>query len=407
MTPQAFSYATVTNGMIYCPPYGLTESLDYMIKINPTTYEVTKIPLDVDDSKEKYIYGTVYKNKIVFFPYNESRILIVDTTDDSVKYVNMPVQGRGKYVNQHLYENKIISLPYGEGEEYDYIASFDVETNELFLKKVVCEINDSKKWHTSQMLNNKIYAVPRGERWSGNYFPYAIEVDCNNLDYKLTDLSDRWKDYDQLEKMHVKFTTLAKSNNKLYAPPYGRNNEFDVMLMFSNGTWKDTRTNLKETSRKYFTHTVASNGKIYFPPAGHDDDWSEMLIIDSYNDRWDTINLNLGKESKKYFTGCENSLHKIYYIPRGGCVCEPVNSWKQNGDLAEILVIDTLSDTFYTIDVGKYFVDNTTIEKYNSAVIINDKIFAMPYGQSESFQTVLVFDTIIEKVIKTIDLNDI
>ena len=39
--------------------------------------------------------------------------------------------------------------------------------------------------------------------------------------------------------------------------------------------------------------------------------------------------------------------------------------------------------------------------------MINDVIFAMPYGESESFQTVLVFDTKVEKIIKTIDLNDI
>ena len=88
-------------------------------------------------------------------------------------------------------------------------------------------------------------------------------------------------------------------------------------------------------------------------------------------------------------------------------MCEPVESWKRYGDLAEILVVDTLSDIFYTVDVSDYFVDNTTIEKYNCAVIIDNKIFAMPYGQSESFQTVLVFDTVTEKVIKTIDLNGI
>ncbi len=407
MTPQAFSYATVANGMIYCPPYGLTESLDYMIKINPVTYEIKKIPLEVDSSKEKYIYGTVYKNKIIFFPFNESRILIVDTTNDSVTYVNMPVHGKGKYIKQHLYNNKVISLPYGQEYEYDYIASFDVETNELSLKEVVCKINDSKKWHTSQLLDNKIYAVPRGERWSGNYFPYIIEVDCDTLEYNLLDMSDCWKDYDKLEKMHGKYTTMATANNKLYAPPYGRNSEFDVMLMFSDGIWKDIRTNLKNTSRKYFSHTVATNGKIYFPPAGHDEDWSQMLVIDSKDDSWKTIDLNLSKESKKYFAGCENSQGKLYYIPRGGCVCEPLDLWKQQGDLTEILVVNPADDSFYTINVAEYFVDNTTIEKYNCSVIINDKIFAMPYGQSKTFQTVLVFDTIEEKVIKTIDLNDI
>ena len=199
---------------------------------------------------------------------------------------------------------------------------------------------------------------------------------------------------------------MAKANGKLYAPPYSQNPMFDVKLMF-DGEWKSERMGLQSTSRKYFSHTVAKNGKIYFPPAGHDEDWSQMLVIDSKDDTWKTIDLKLGKESKKYFAGCENSKGKIYYIPRGGCVCEPLDTWKRRGDFTEILVVNPEDDSFYTIDVGEYFVDNTTIEKYNCSVIVNDKIFALPYGQSSTFQTVLVFDTIEEKVIKTIDLNDI
>ena len=157
----------------------------------------------------------------------------------------------------------------------------------------------------------------------------------------------------------------------------------------------------------YFSHTVARNGKVYFPPAGHDEDWSKMLIINSATDEWYTKELGIGKESKKYFTGVENSAGKIYYIPRGGCVCEPTDTWKSQGDLAEILVVDTVDDTHYTIDVGEYFKDSTTIEKYNNCIIYNDVIFAMPYGESETFQTVLVFDTKTETVIHTMDLKNV
>lgn len=132
-----------------------------------------------------------------------------------------------------------------------------------------------------------------------------------------------------------------------------------------------------------------------------------MLVIDSTTDTWKTISLGVGKESKKYFTGWENSQGKLYYIPRGGCVCMPEDQWKEFGDLAEVLVIDSADDSFYTVDISQHFTDTTTIEKFNASVIIDDKIFAFPYGQSESFQTVLVFDTITEKVIKEINLNEI
>ena len=132
-----------------------------------------------------------------------------------------------------------------------------------------------------------------------------------------------------------------------------------------------------------------------------------MLVIDSESDTWKTINLGIGKESKKYFAGVENSQGKIYYIPRGGCVCEPLDNWKMYGDLAEVLVIDTKDDSFYTVDISEYFIDNTTIEKYNCAVMVNDMLFALPYGESDSFQTLLVFDTRTEKIIKAIDLNEV
>ena len=84
LTPQAFSYATLgSNGMIYIPPFGLNESIDYMLKMDPTTYAITKIKLDVDESTEKWQNGIVYRNLIYFLPYNESKILVVDTETDA------------------------------------------------------------------------------------------------------------------------------------------------------------------------------------------------------------------------------------------------------------------------------------------------------------------------------------
>jgi hypothetical protein len=233
MTPQAFSYPTVGyNNMIYVPPYGLHESIDYMIKINPINFNVVKIPLKVDSSKEKWQYGSVVGNKIIFLPYNESSILIVNCDDDSVEYVPFSLEGKGKYIKAHVHGKKVISLPYGETEYFDYACSFDTETNTIILKKLHCKINDEKKWHTSQYLNGKIYAVPRGERWFENYFPYSIELTCDTMDYTLTNMSELWKDYDEEEYTNKKYTTLARVGNKLYAPPYSENPNFDIMLKF-------------------------------------------------------------------------------------------------------------------------------------------------------------------------------
>ena len=409
MTPQAFSFPTLgNNNMIYVPPYGLKESLDFMIKINPQTFEITKLKLSVDDSFEKWQYGTVIDNFIVFFPYNETSIIVLNTDTDEIKQISVPLPNKGKYIASHRWGNKVVALPYGEYEEFDYAMSYDVYTKELFYRSITCPINDQKKWHTSKVVGDFIYGVPRGERCDAPYFPYLIKLDCNTLSYQLQDLSMLWKDYDSEPFItNKKYTTMAQVGDKLYAPPYSENDNFDVMLKFNGTTWTSERTGIKATSRKYYSHTVSKNGKVYCPPAGHEESWSDMLVIDSSTDKWKTINLGLGKESKKYFTGWENSKGKIYWIPRGGCVCEPVENWKSQGDLAEILVVNTADDSFYSVDVSKHFTDNTTIEKYNASVIVDDKIFAMPYGQSDSFQTVLVFDTTTETVIKEIDLNGI
>ena len=407
MTPQAFSYPTVgPNGMIYVPPYGLNESLDYMLVFDPNTHAIKKIKLNVDQSTEKWQKGMVYRDLIYFLPYNESRILIVDTKDNSVDYIDVPNIGRGKYIQGHIYNNKIYALPYGEGAPYEFVLILDLSTRHLTQTKLnFIGIDDEKKWHQTQLIDSTIYGLPRGENLDF-HFNYAIEYNCDKETYKIVDLTEHWAEYDDNLYCNKKFTTIAKVGNRLWAPPYSEYEDFDILAKYDNG-WTFEHTGIKATSRKYYSHTVASNNKIYFPPAGHEEDWSEMLIVDANDNTWYTKDLGIGKESKKYFAGAENSQGKIYYIPRGGCVCEPEETWKSQGDLAEILVIDTKDDSCYTIDVSTYFTDNTTIEKYNQCVIIDDIIYAFPYGESSSFQSLLIFDTKQETVVTTVDLNDI
>ena len=404
MTPQAFSYPTLCNNKIYIAPYGLSSVIDYMLVMNVDDYSFEKIPLIVDDSKEKWQTGIVLGNKIYFLPYNESKIIVLDTVTNNIKYIST-LTNKGKWISPHVYEDKIIALPYGEHEVFDTAIIIDTVTDSITYKTIETDIAVEKKWHTTQLVGNKIIGVPRGEDIK-TYFPYAIEFICDSYEYTLTNLKDHWTDYDQEPMTNKKFTTLAKYNDILYAPPYSENPNFDVMLTYNKG-WSSQRTGIQETSRKYYAHTVSSNGKIFFPPAGHDEDWSLMLVIDGKTGNWHTKNLGIGKESKKYFAGVENSQGKIYYIPRGGCVCEPEDSWKSLGDLAEILVIDVETEETKTIDVSEYFKDSTTIEKYNRCIINNDIIYAFPYGESETFQTVLIFDTVTEKVKGTIDLNAI
>lgn len=412
MTPQAFSYATVgSNKMIYVPPYGLTDCVDYMLKINPVDFSIKKIPLSRSGKTERWTYGIEHNNIIYFLPYNEDFILCVDTINDNTEFLEItwPEESRnikGRYISFHLYQDKIYSLPYGETECFDYVMIFDTITKQQQFVKIDLDINDCKKWHTSQMIGDIIYAVPRGERWESNFFPYGIEFNCKNLTYKLNDFSIFWKDIDKQSMSNKKYTTLAKAGDKLYAPPYSENPNFDIMLKFDK-EWIPEHTGLTADSRKYFTSITASNGKIYFPPAGHEEDWCEMLIIDPLNNKWFTKDLGIGKESKKYFAGVENSQGKIYYMPRGGCACNPIETWKQFGDLTEILVVNTKDDSHYSIDIGENFLDTTTIEKYNSCVIVDDIIFAFPYGESDLFHKMLIFDTAKEQIIGTIDLNEI
>ena len=406
MTPQAFSYPTLgPDGIIYCPPYGLNESLKYMLAIDPTTYTTLKIPLTVNESTEKWTFGIVYNNLIYWLPYGEESVLVYDTDTKHVNYIqiNWPENTRGikgKFVQGHIYNDKIYALPYGEDAPLDFALIVDLKTNKATLKNLpVMHNNDAKKWHQSVLLGNTIYAVPRG---ANKPYNYAIEFNCDDLSVKLLDFSKHYIGY---ENTRMKFTTIALLDDVIYAAPYGYHDDFDFMLTNKNGEWASERTGILGTTRKYFTHLKTKNNKLYFPPAGHHANWAKFLIIDSKG--YKTIDLGITTETKKYFTGIENSQGKVYYIPRGGCVCDPDADLKLTGDLAEVLVVDTKDDSFYTVDVSECFTDNTTIEKYNGCCIFNDVIFAMPYGESESFQTVLIFDTKQDKIIKTIDLNGI
>ena len=405
MTPQSFSYPTLgKDGIIYVPPYGLTESLDYMLAINPLTYAVLKIPLEVNSSKEKWTFGIVSGDKIYWLPYGEDRILVYDTHFEYASYIdiNWPddvKNTRGKYVQGHIYNNKIFALPYGEDKPLDYVLIVDLETNTADLKYIAVPENDCKKWHQSVLRENKIHAVPRG---AYTPFNYAVEYNCDDGSVKLTNLASLYADHADTT---MKFTTIALVDDIIYAPPYGYHDDFDYMLVNKDNEWQCQRTGLTGTTRKYFTNIKTKNNKLYFPPAGHHSEWSKFLIIDKGVVK--TIDLDVTKETKKYFAGVENSQGKVYYIPRGGCVCDPDADLKLTGDLAEILVVNTKDDSYYTVDVSECFTDNTTIEKYNACCIVNDVIFAMPYGESSSFQTVLVFDTKTEKIIKRMDLNEL
>lgn len=406
MTPQAFSYPTVgPDGLIYCPPYGLIESLDYMLVIDPITYVIRKIPLEVNNSTEKWTFGIVVGSKIYWLPYSEETVLVYDTTTNQVSYLSLDwpdstTSIKGKYVQGHVYKNKIFAIPYGEDQPLDLVIEVDTIANTARLRNIFPKFEtDVKRWHQSVLYDNNIYAAPRGGLTS---FNYAIKYNCDDQSCVIFNLRDKFGEHADI---NMKFTTIAVADGVIYAPPYGYHDDFDYMLVYKDDEWTAIRTGITGTTRKYFTHIKTKNNKLYFPPAGHHSDWSKFLIISNGESK--TINLDVTKETKKYFAGVENSQGRVYYIPRGGCICDPDADLKLTGDLAEILVIDSADDSYYTIDVSQCFTDNTTIEKYNACCIVNDVIFAMPYGESETFHTVLVFDTTTEQIIKTIDLNGI
>lgn len=411
MTPQAYSYPTVgPDKKIYVPPYGLNSELDKLLIIDPITYDMEVVQLDYNGTLEKYTHGIVIGTKIYWLPYGESRVLIFDTIDKSIKYLPIPdlpkelYNCKGKFVMGHLHNNKIFALPYGESMPLDYILVVDLENDTTKLIKIENIPNtDCKKWHQSVLRGNSIIAVPRGER-RNDTFNHSIEFNCDTGEYTLTDMSSFYPEYSD---SRMKYTTIAIINDVIYAPPYGYVNEFDYILINKDNTWHSEHTGINQTTRKYFTHVKTKNNKLYFPPAGHHVDWDQFLIIDGITGNRKTFSVDVGNETKKYFAGIENSLGKVYYIPRGGCVCDPFENWKKHGDLAKVLVIDSKDDSHYTVDISECFTDSTTIEKYNACCIVNDIIFAFPYGESESFQTVLVFDTISETIIKTIDLNEL
>ena len=68
MTPQAFSYPTVSNnGKIYIPPYGLNEVIDYMLKFDPADNTFKKIPLQVNALQKNGSVVLHIETKYIFY----------------------------------------------------------------------------------------------------------------------------------------------------------------------------------------------------------------------------------------------------------------------------------------------------------------------------------------------------
>jgi hypothetical protein len=268
MTPQSFSYGIVGNdGFIYLPPYGLNERLDYMLRLDPETYNIKKISLEVDNSYEKWVVSVVVKDKIYVLPYNESSILVIDTTKNTVNAINLNLIGNGKYTSAHVYKDRIYALPFGIDNEFNQVLIFDTVNDTFKTVELQIPINNEKKWHTTQIIGSTIYGMPRGEL-ADPYFPYRIEFNCDTSEYQLIDISNLWKDVDLEGYATAKYTTMAVYKDKLFAPPYCRNPNFDLMAIFVNGQWAYVRTGQTTTSRKYYTHIVSKNGKIYFRQLG-------------------------------------------------------------------------------------------------------------------------------------------
>jgi hypothetical protein len=71
------------------------------------------------------------------------------------------------------------------------------------------EINDEKKWAEGHLVGNTIHALPRGERWNTDFFPYRLEFNCDTLEYTLFDERPIWHTVDNNTYSNKKFTSMA------------------------------------------------------------------------------------------------------------------------------------------------------------------------------------------------------
>ena len=227
------------------------------------TYSTLNVGLASVLSSYKYYCSCVYGTKAYFFPYNETRILVIDSTDDSFYFIGN-FSGSAKFLNANLAPNGYI---YADGN-YGSILKFNPndDTYTTFGSK------PTSGYGRSHIVGDKIYMLLQ------NSAPLQFKV--------IDTTNDTLYDYFPTGGLstQIYLTINVGINNCLYlmrrlATTAGIDRLMKVNLTTNTVTYIDVPSVTTLLDPWSSQGTVHPNGKIYYPSAIE----NRWLIVDTLN----------------------------------------------------------------------------------------------------------------------------
>lgn len=312
------------------------------------TFTLLNVGLTAGTSSYKYILGGVtVGDKVYFFPYNETRILVIDSTDDSYYYIGNFI-GTAKFHSTYLAPNGYIYSfgSYGsvlkfnpKDETYSTFGTISGFSGEIRGSKIYCLVNSTTfQFKIIDTENDTIYDDTSFTGGLSGQSYVAREIGINNKMYFLINLAtnagvNRLGIVD-FETKSVTYKDVPTNTTRLDAPPW----------------------------YKGISHP---NGKIYFN--GFVD--SRWLIIDTLNNdaisysNTITSNLNNGKGQSCGMGG--NG--KMYQLP--------VNNLEDRGNFQEL---DTDTDVSIKIHDAQDLIGTFSRAYYGCQLVANGNIYGAP-----------------------------
>ena len=199
--------------------------------------------------------------------------------------------------------------------------------------------------------------------------PFATEL-CKDYS-KVAVINDRTVEYIDLDLGDAtsKFNAVAKVGESSWLIPYAIWDDFNVVVQLENFTPKYHYLN-KKGKGQFYSVAFNNNSACSFP-LGYEDTNFLIYIKDNKLETIDT-----DTKEKKAHMGTVYCNGSFYSMPRG-----------ESTDYNYILEFDGTEIKKHTVDV------ESVARKYTDAIVVGNKLYSLPYGETAGLKTVLVFDT--------------
>ncbi len=302
-------------------------------EINPTNYQFSNNALGSEI--DKWSSGVEYNGYIYAAPLNSTQYYKYNITTDTVTLIGNFGTTTNKWSDSILVNGIIYSVPCNS----PYILAFDT-SNDTYTY-----INDfgttENKWTKGVLApNGKLYFSP-------GYHESILEFDPGTSNVRLLDNFG--------ETVNIKFSCIISKDLNLYLVPYN----YDYVVKFNTSTEASSTIGTFVATDKWSGAVLAPNNVIYCSPSSN----STVLKINTETDGCTEIN-GFGAGISKW-TSVELYREGLYFTPYNSPYFFKLN---------------------YLTEQYKYFGYSSDMTKYKGTVLVDDTIYFIPSGTTQSFK---------------------